>query len=228
MTSKATNPAGRIGLTHVDTFSSVDGVPMYKDHQYEIVSVYNNTTKEAHDSMASVFLGFSDPELVPPTPVELAARASDAVKIEPTETAIVRTTSGDFALLLDPVNAPQTVRQFFRLASAGVYDHARLSLSGVTVLASPPAKQAAASIVVARPVEPRNPHTAGALSMCPGEATFAILIGPESRAGKCSAFGRLGPGAAAVAKIANQRASAEIRRIEFYPTTGDALKALAR
>ena len=228
MTAKAINPVGRIGLTHVDTFSSVDGVPLHKDHQYEIISVYNNTTKEAHDSMASVFLGFSDPELVPPTPVELAARASDLVNLPPTETAIVRTSSGDFTLLLDPVNAPMAVRQFFRLASAGMYDHAHLNNSGMMVTIAPPARKAAASIVFARAVEPRNPHTPGAVSMCPGEASFAILTGPAIRDGKCSAFGRLGPGAATVAKIAGDGSAPEIRSIDFYTTTGDALKALTR
>ena len=227
LTAKAANPAGRVGLTHVDTFSSVAGIPLHKDHQYEIVSVYDNTTKEMHDSMASVFLGLSDPELVPPTPLQLSARASDLIALPPSETAVVRTTSGDFALLLDSANAPLSVRQFYRLATAGMYDHARLNVSGALLVASPAAQKSAHSLLFALPVESHNRHTAGALSIGPGDPSFAMIVAAAGdREGKCSAFGRLGTGAAAVAKIVNDRSAPEIRKIEFYDTTGEALKAL--
>ena len=227
LTSKATNPAGRVGLMHVDTFSSPEGIPLHKDHEYEIVSVYNNTTKETHDSMASVFLGLSDPELVPPTPLQLTARATDLIRIPPTETAIVRTTSGDFTLLLDPANAPQSVRQFFRLASAGMYDHARLNTSGPSLVAWPPAQKAAQTLLFPLPIESTARHTPGTLSICPADPSFAMVVtGAAERDGKCSVFGRIGPGAATLAKIINERSAPEIRKIEFYETTGDALKAL--
>jgi hypothetical protein len=51
---------GRIGLEHVDDFSSKQGVPLYKDHEYEIVSIYNNTTREDQDSMAIMYLYLLD------------------------------------------------------------------------------------------------------------------------------------------------------------------------
>ena len=45
-----------IGMDHVDSFSSASGIPLYKDHQYQMVSVYNNTTSVDQDSMAVMFL----------------------------------------------------------------------------------------------------------------------------------------------------------------------------
>ena len=58
--SLAENSSGRIGLSKVTAFSSVDGVPMFRDHEYELFSVYNNTTSENHDVMASAFLYLRD------------------------------------------------------------------------------------------------------------------------------------------------------------------------
>jgi hypothetical protein len=55
-----------IGLAHVDFFSSEAGVPLYKDHEYEIVSVYNNTTSEDQDSMAVMNLYVIDKEFDKP------------------------------------------------------------------------------------------------------------------------------------------------------------------
>ena len=43
---------GAIGLAHVDYYTSVEGLPIYKDHEYELVSIYDNTTSEEQDSMA--------------------------------------------------------------------------------------------------------------------------------------------------------------------------------
>jgi len=45
-----------IGMEHVDSFSSAKGIPIYKDHQYQMISVYNNTTPVDQDSMAVMFL----------------------------------------------------------------------------------------------------------------------------------------------------------------------------
>ena len=59
--SRAENPSGRIGLNRVDTFSSEEGVPIYHDHHYELISTYNNTSKENQDSMAVMFLYLKDP-----------------------------------------------------------------------------------------------------------------------------------------------------------------------
>lgn len=56
----------RIGLAHVESFESEEGIPVYNDHEYELVSVYNNTTDEDQDSMAVMLLYMLDHEYRPP------------------------------------------------------------------------------------------------------------------------------------------------------------------
>lgn len=56
-----------IGLEHVDSFSSEEGMPIYKDHQYELVSVYNNTSSVDQDSMAVMFLFLLDQQFHRPS-----------------------------------------------------------------------------------------------------------------------------------------------------------------
>lgn len=58
--SRARNFEGRIGLQHVDSLSSVEGIPLYQDHDYEIVSVYDNPTQQPQDSMAVMYLYLLD------------------------------------------------------------------------------------------------------------------------------------------------------------------------
>ena len=60
--SKAENFEDKIGLSRVDYFSSPEGVPIYKNHDYEIVSVYNNTTDQDQDSMAVMYVYLRDLE----------------------------------------------------------------------------------------------------------------------------------------------------------------------
>ena len=54
--SRAENFEDRIGLARVDSFSSEEGIPLYADHEYEMISVYNNTTDTPQDSMAVMYL----------------------------------------------------------------------------------------------------------------------------------------------------------------------------
>ena len=54
--SRVEAPADRIGIDRVDYFSSAEGLPVFKDHEYEIISIYNNTTDEDQDSMAVMYL----------------------------------------------------------------------------------------------------------------------------------------------------------------------------
>lgn len=75
-TARAVNPRGKVGLEKVDTFLSREGIALLHDHQYELVSVYNNNTAENHDSMASVFLGLEDREFIKPTPEQLLKRGA--------------------------------------------------------------------------------------------------------------------------------------------------------
>jgi hypothetical protein len=58
--SAADNFDGKIGLANVEYFASPEGLPLYKEHEYEMVSVYHNTTEEPQDSMAVMYLYLHD------------------------------------------------------------------------------------------------------------------------------------------------------------------------
>jgi len=58
--ARAKNRVLEIGLEHVDHFSSEKGIPVYKDHEYELVTVYDNTSGQPQDSMAVMFLYMLD------------------------------------------------------------------------------------------------------------------------------------------------------------------------
>jgi len=58
--SLAQNPRDRIGLERVETYSSAVGFALLPKHHYELVSVYDNPTKEPQDSMAVMFLYIED------------------------------------------------------------------------------------------------------------------------------------------------------------------------
>lgn len=55
-----------VGLAQVDFFSSEKGIPLYADHEYELISVYENTSGEAQDSMAVMNLYLADKEFEKP------------------------------------------------------------------------------------------------------------------------------------------------------------------
>jgi len=57
---------GKIGIDHVDHFSSVEGIPLYKNHDYELISVYDNTTSADVDSMAVMYMYVLDKEFRKP------------------------------------------------------------------------------------------------------------------------------------------------------------------
>ena len=50
----------RVGLQHIGSMVSEEGIPLYKDHQYGLISKYNNPTDEPTDAMASMFLYMED------------------------------------------------------------------------------------------------------------------------------------------------------------------------
>ncbi len=62
----ARGPEDSIGLSHVDFFASAEGIPIYKDHQYEVVSVYDNVSSVDQDAMAIMFLYMRDSNFVKP------------------------------------------------------------------------------------------------------------------------------------------------------------------
>lgn len=47
---------GRIGIEHIDHYSSVEGFTLKQGHEYSLISVYNNTSGEPVDSMAVMYL----------------------------------------------------------------------------------------------------------------------------------------------------------------------------
>ena len=55
LASKAENRPERIGLARVEQISSPAGITLHKDHQYELVSAYNNTTNKNRTAMAVMF-----------------------------------------------------------------------------------------------------------------------------------------------------------------------------
>lgn len=61
--STAQNFEDRIGLARVEALASAEGLPVYADHDYELVSVYNNTSDQPQDSMAVMYIYLRDLEL---------------------------------------------------------------------------------------------------------------------------------------------------------------------
>jgi len=58
--SHATNRKDRIGLKDVESYSSAEGLTLFKDHEYSLISVYDNDSGERQDAMASMFLYVAD------------------------------------------------------------------------------------------------------------------------------------------------------------------------
>ena len=50
----------RVGLDQIDFFSSEEGITLYKDHEYEVVSTYDNTSGKPVDAMAVMYLYMLD------------------------------------------------------------------------------------------------------------------------------------------------------------------------
>lgn len=62
LVSKAQNHGSRIGLSHVDQITSREGITLRKDHEYELVSAYNNTSGADRTAMAVMYLYVEDTE----------------------------------------------------------------------------------------------------------------------------------------------------------------------
>jgi hypothetical protein len=56
-------PAQGVGLARVDAFASAQGIPVYRDHQYEMRSLYDNPTGAEQDAMAIFFVYYRDKEM---------------------------------------------------------------------------------------------------------------------------------------------------------------------
>ena len=57
----ASNTVNEIGLSNIDLASFEEGIEVYKDHEYELISTYNCTdTTTKHTAMATMFLYLAD------------------------------------------------------------------------------------------------------------------------------------------------------------------------
>jgi len=232
----AQNPEAGVGLTHVDTFTSLKGVPLYRNHKYELISVYDNPTNENRDSMASAFLALDDPEFVKPDSTTLAVREANLIESAKDMLVVIRTNIGDFGATLYKDKAPAAVKQFIRLARVGTYDHATFSHvdpRGFAEVAPLQLNDIQRALLTNFKVETAVKHKPGVLSLCPGSAAFAVTLSmtPE-RDGQCTAFGEIGPGAAVLRAISvtaldergTPKTPIEVLRVDLYDaSTGEAL-----
>jgi hypothetical protein len=67
--SRATNNARHTGIADMPHFSSVEGIPIYRNHEYELVATYDNTSGRVTDAMAVVYVYYRDE---PPVPLATA------------------------------------------------------------------------------------------------------------------------------------------------------------
>jgi len=56
----ANNYPDQGAVEKIPKYSSTEGIPILRDHDYEVVAVYNNTTDQEVDSMAVVYLYLHD------------------------------------------------------------------------------------------------------------------------------------------------------------------------
>jgi hypothetical protein len=223
----AVGPEKGIGLAKVETFTSAGGVPMYRDHKYELVSVYDNPTSENADSMASAFLALEDPEFTRPDPATLAARDATYLESAQQVTAAVRTSAGDLVLTLDRKNAPEAAKQFIQLVRVGAYDRAeaRLSAQGAIEIVPAALTDLQKSVLRKTPVESALKHTGGLVSLCPGSPNLTLLTTEDSsRNARCSAFATIGTGSDVLASLTHAprdehgtwKTVVTVTRVELY------------
>ena len=190
--AKATNPMEGIGLLRVDRFTSVEGVQLYQTHKYELVSIYDNPTKENADSMASVFLGLSDPLFVKPTQAQLARRSE--VLFKATNVSL-RTAAGVVTVTLARDAAADTAIQVARLLDGGVLAGARVKNHGDAIRITIPLTAENSSLLQPLRAEAGLPHKAGTISYCPPRTGVReIVLSVAAKDGvdaKCTAFGRV-------------------------------------
>ena len=113
--SKIRGAGERIGISQLDSFAGTEGIPLFKDHEYELVSIYDNPTDQDYDSMAVMMLYMLDQEFEKP---DLAALFPTPAE----EQVVLRTDHGDVTIELYAEIAPDHVQRFLDLVRAGAYD----------------------------------------------------------------------------------------------------------
>lgn len=65
------------GLAKVDHYSSAEGLKVHADHEYELISHYNNSSDKDQTAMAFMFCYAADPYFKKPHPMQLAQRSDE-------------------------------------------------------------------------------------------------------------------------------------------------------
>jgi len=138
---KMTGPKDGIGIEKINHFTSEKGIPIYKDHEYDMISFYNNTSGIDQDAMASMFLYLADKEFQKPDKnlikrlaisdqniqkrvlplkfdfkkVTLPVKLSD-------EKVVLHTIAGDIVFAFYPEVAPKHTEQVKKLIAMGAFD----------------------------------------------------------------------------------------------------------
>jgi cyclophilin family peptidyl-prolyl cis-trans isomerase len=203
--AKAQNPPNAVGLLHVDELASADGVPLIHTHKYSLISTYDNPTNANADSMASVFLGLDDSELVVPTSDDLARTSAELFD---NNTLVMHTNIGTITASLNRERAPETVIQVARFVHSRALDSTRLIGQKNTAVSVALPMNRTASLLQPTRLESGVERSMGTVSYCrPGgmraEATIMIDMQPPKEADNtCVGFGRIVKGIDLLAAIA--------------------------
>ena len=159
--------------SRVDRFFSVEGIPLYKAHTYELVSIYDNPTHENADSMASLFLGLDDPEFIKPTAQDLQRRSTALLN---GDALLFETGAGEARATLARDAAPETTIQVLRLIDAGVLAGARVTTTAAGVDITIPITPEVSRLFQPRRSEPGILQQANVLAFCPAEPGGRDLV----------------------------------------------------
>lgn len=125
--SVATQVEEGVGLAKVETYRSSEGIPVFKDHEYGLVTVYDNPTEEDHDAMAVLYVHALDEsfdrERVKRSLAALSGPETTAMGVD--ERIVLNTTMGSITVRPYVSTAPETLAQLKKLIGLGVYDTTR-------------------------------------------------------------------------------------------------------
>jgi hypothetical protein len=221
----ARSPQKRLGLDHVDTIYSDEGIPLPKGHRYELISVYNNTSGIEQDSMASMFFGLDDPEYAKPTKQELAARMKDwnSQKIA---SFVLHTTAGDILATFQRDEAPAATKAFIRLLQSNALTHARVGETnsrGMNTAVSFRIAATDAMKAAMTALDGYTPVSGATVALCPlanDELSFELRQGPAPENHRCRAFARVVWGDTLIRTIATAvpkaQATVEITKTDVF------------
>ena len=83
--AKVTPSEGRVGIDRIEHFESRAGKIIHADHEYELISIYNNTSDKDVDSMAVMYLYLRDQKFKKP---DLTAKITEPAATGPRKTSM--------------------------------------------------------------------------------------------------------------------------------------------